>query len=168
MIDEEKPTTVGELTLKDLPPIEDLNISVPADKLMKIGKVTSIVDVLVVIESIRSLPPLDIDSVLFKSDGQPVGQIFDVFGTVTEPHYSVRFTNNEQIQGKGIHLGLEIYFAPQKDRNITKFAFVEEIRKIKGTDASWENDNEPPSSALNAVAGFSDDEEEPDSKRARG
>lgn len=157
-----KPTTAGELKLSDLPPIEELSISVPTDKLVKIGKIVSIVDVLVVIESIRSMPPLDLDTVLFKSDGTTIGQIFDTFGSVTEPHYSVRFTNSEQIEAKQITTGMDIFFSPQTDRVITKFAFVDELKKIKGTDASWENDNEPPSTV--DTGDFSDDEEE---RRAR-
>lgn len=163
MLDEEKPTTVGELKLSDLPPIEELKISVPADNLIKIGTVLNIVDVLVIVESVRSMPPLDLDSVLFKSDGTPVGMIFDVFGSVRDPHYSVRFTKAEHIQEKGIHLGMSVWFLPQSDRTITRFAFVDEIKKIKGTDASWEHDNEPPCN----VVEFSDDEEENTARRER-
>lgn len=161
MLDEEKPTTEGELRLSDLPPIQELSISVATNDLVKVGKVLNIVDVLVVIESIRSMPPLDLDTVLFEFNGRPIGQIFDVFGPVVEPHYAVRFTNAEQIKEKNIETGMDIYFAPRIDTNITKFAFVNEIKKIKGTDASWENDNEPPES----VAEFSDDEEERSSRR---
>ena len=141
-----------------LPPIEDLKISVPVDKLVKVGKVVSIVDQLVVIESIRSMPPLDLDTILFNSNGTAIGAIFDTFGTVIEPHYTVRFTNSEQIKDKNIHLGMETFFSPQTDRVITKFAFVDELKKIKGTDASWENDNEPPPGVK--AGDYSDDEEE--------
>lgn len=155
MLDYEKPTTAGELKLSDLPPIEDLKIEVPADKLVKVGKVISIVDVLVVVESDKLMPPLDLDTVLFTKEGTVLGQIFDVFGTITEPHYSIRFTSYTQISERAISLGLEVYFLPQPDRSITKFAFVNELRKQKGTDASWENDNEPP---LGASADSSDDE----------
>lgn len=161
MLDEEKPTTAGELKLSDLPAIEELTITLPVNNLVKIGKVLNIVDVLVVIESIRSMPPLDLDTVLFKSNGKPIGQIFDVFGPIVEPHYSIRFSKAEQIKEKDIHTNMDVYFAPQKDRNITKFAFVNEIKKIKGTDASWEHDNEPPES----VVEYSDDEEERKSRK---
>lgn len=161
MLDEEKPTTVGELKLSDLPAIEELSISVPVTNLVKIGSVSSIVDVLVVVESIRSMPPLDLDSVLFKSDGSPLGQIFDVFGSVKVPHYSIRFSKADHIKEKNIHPGMPVYFVPQTDRSITKFAFVDEIKKIKGTDASWENDNEPP----RGVVEYSDDEEEESARR---
>lgn len=163
MLDDDKPTTAGELKLADLPPIEELSITAPTESLIKIGKVLSIVDVLVVVESIRSMPPLDLDTVLFRDDGQPVGQIFDVFGPITEPHYSIRFTNGEQIKVKKVYKDMPVYFLPQSDRTITKFAFVDEIKKIKGTDASWENDNEPPETVLE----YSDDEEEESSRRSR-
>lgn len=144
VIDEEKPTTKGELKLKDLPPIEELTISVPESKLVKVGRIVSIVDVLVVVESIKSMPPLDIDCILFRSDGSPLGQIFDVFGSIKEPHYSVRFNSADQISTRGIELEMPVYFLPQPDRSITRFAFLDEIRKNKGTDASCENDNEAP------------------------
>uniref|UniRef100_A0A6G1SM95 H/ACA ribonucleoprotein complex subunit n=1 Tax=Aceria tosichella TaxID=561515 RepID=A0A6G1SM95_9ACAR len=143
----EKPTTVGELKLSDLPPIQDLTITAPVASLVKIGKVVSIVDVLVVIESIRSMPPLDLDTVLFKADGSPLGQVFDTFGTVTEPHYTVRFASSQHINEKGIELNMEIFFSTQTDREITKFAFVDQLKKIKGTDASGEHDNEQPQDA---------------------
>lgn len=147
LLDEEKLTTVGELKLSDLPPVEDLTISAPIEKLVKVGRVSSIVEVLVVIESVKSMPPLDLDTILFKQDGKPIGQIFDVFGSIREPHYSVRFTNANQIKEKGINIDESIFFLPQTDRAITKFAFVEELRKNKGTDASGEHDNERPEGA---------------------
>lgn len=155
MSDNEKPTTFGELKLSDLPPIEALRISVPEGDLIKVGKVISIVDVLVVVEAEKSMPPLDIDSVLFKSDGKPLGQIFDVFGPVKEPHYSIRFNNDEHIKEEEIHKEMPVYFVPDKERKLTKFAFVSEIQKVPGTDASWEHDNEPPEN----VSEYSDDEE---------
>lgn len=161
--DEEKLTTEGELKISDLPPIEELSITVPLGSLIKVGKIVSIVDVLVVVESLKSMPPLDLDTILFRSDGSAFGQIFDVFGPVIEPHYSIRFSSADQIKEKNIPIGLEVYFVPQSDRSITKFAFVNEIKKLKGTDASWENDNEPPE----FLKEYSDDEEEQLAKRNR-
>lgn len=163
MLDDEKPATAGELKLCDLPPIENLTITVPVNSLIKVGKVLSIVDVLVVIESIKSMPPLDLDTVLFRFDGKPIGHVFDVFGPITEPHYSVRFTDGEQIKQKDIQKEMPVYFVPEADRKLTRFAFVNELRKNKGTDASWEHDNEPPE----AVNEYSDDEEEQLARRRR-
>lgn len=161
MIDDQKPTTVGELKLSDLPPIQELTISFPSEKLVQIGKVLSIVEVLVVVESMRSMPPLDLDTILFKSDGKPIGQIFDVFGSVREPLYSIRFSNEQQIKDKGIEKDMQVYFAPQPDTNVTKFAFINEIRKkYVGTDASWEHDNEPPENLRNNCSSSEDDDDD--------
>lgn len=159
--DEEKTATNGELKLSDLPPIENLTVSVPAENLLKLGQVLSIVDVLLVVESLELMPPLDLDTVLFKQDGTPVGQIFDVFGPVKQPHYSIRFNSAQEIQEKALGKGVAIYFAPREDRQLTKFAFIDKIRQLKGSDASWEHDNEPPE----AVVEYSDDEEEAAAKR---
>lgn len=144
MLDEKSIATTGELSISDLPPIQELTITVPRSSLVQVGKVLSIVGVLVVIESIKSMPPLDLDSVLFDSNGSPLGQIFDVFGPITEPHYSIRYNNNEQIIVKNVQKDMPVYFLPENNRSITKFAFLDEIRKHKGTDASTEHDNEAP------------------------
>lgn len=133
--------------------------------LIKIGKVFSIVDVQIVVESIKSMPPLDLDTYLFDSEAKPIGQIFDVFGPITEPLYSIKFTDEQQIKDKNIHKDMPVYFLPQADnQTITKFAFVNEIRKkYKPSDASWENDQEPPDSEMD----FSDDEEERQRRKAK-
>lgn len=36
--------TRGEILIEDLPPIQDLHISVPAEQCMELGKISSIVD----------------------------------------------------------------------------------------------------------------------------
>ena len=36
--------TRGEILIEDLPPIQDLHISVPAEECMELGKISSIVD----------------------------------------------------------------------------------------------------------------------------
>lgn len=146
-----------DLAKPSLPPQTDPR------SLIKIGKVLHIVDLSVVVESLKKMPPLDIDTVLFKCDGLPLGPVFDVFGPIQEPHYTIRFDGSEQVKAKNIELDMPVYFVPQSDRKITKFAFIEELKKIKGSDASWENDQEPPESVLD----YSDDEEEKLAKAER-
>lgn len=51
--------------------------------------------------------------------------------------------------------GTEIYYVPDHSE-FTHTVFTDALRQIKGTDASWEHNNEPPQD----VAEFSDDEEE--------
>ncbi|XP_054163791.1 H/ACA ribonucleoprotein complex non-core subunit NAF1-like, partial [Oppia nitens] len=148
--------TKGELSLDDLPPIEKLTISVKIEELTQLGTISSIVDQLVVIQSFRLMPALDLDSVLFFNNGQPLGQIFDVFGPVIEPRYAVRFNSNQDIVDDNIIVGQPIYYAPQQQQPITGFIFAEQLRRLKGSDASWRHNNEPPEDCIE----FSDDEAE--------
>ncbi|CAG2107862.1 unnamed protein product [Medioppia subpectinata] len=150
------PKTKGELSLEDLPPIEKLSISVGVEELSQLGSVTSIVDQLVVIQSFRLMPALDLDSVLFLKDGQPLGQVFDVFGPVVEPRYAVRFDTNEEITARHISVGTPVYFATEHQKPVTSFVFAEQLRQMKGSDASWKDNNEPP----DEVVEYSDDETE--------
>ena len=148
--------TKGELSLEDLPPIENLSISVGVEELSQLGRVVSIVDQLVNVQSFRSMPALDLDSVLFFKDGTPLGRIFDVFGPVVEPRYSVRFNSVEEIIDRKISVETPVYFAAEQNQPITGFVFAEQLRRMKGSDASWKHNNEPPEEAIE----FSDDESE--------
>jgi H/ACA ribonucleoprotein complex non-core subunit NAF1 len=150
------PKTKGELTLDDLPPVEHLHISMPVTQLQQIGRVFAIVPPLVVIQAFRNTAPLNLDSVLFYRDGSAIGSIFDVFGSVLEPSYTIRFNSNAEIASRGIAVNMPVYFVPQSAASITEYVFVSELRKIKGTDASWLDNNEPPEH----VKEYSDDEEE--------
>ena len=148
--------TKGELSVEDLPPIENLTISVGVEELSQLGRVVSIVDQLVIVQSFRSMPALDLDSVLFFKDGQPLGRVFDVFGPVVEPRYAVRFNDVQQIIDVNISVDTPVYFAAQQKQPITGFVFAEQLRRIKGSDASWKHNNEPPEELLE----YSDDEME--------
>ena len=55
---------------------------------------------------------------------------------------------------------MEVYFAPRTRH--TAFVFVDALFKQKGSDASWENDQEPPEGYLD----YSDDEQERRAKAA--
>lgn len=154
--------TPGELDIEDLPPIEDLHITLPKEELHPVGLVYSIVDQLLVIESIAGQPALDLESVLFRSGGDPVGQVFDVFGPVANPYYVVRFNKPEDITEKGYQKGDPVYYAPLH-ADMTQYVFVSELKKIKGSDASWEHDVEPPPEHLD----YSDDEQEREARRIR-
>lgn len=59
-----------------------------------------------------------------------------MFGPVTQPYYSVRDPLVE------VEKGTRLMFAPQTDFSHT--VFVDKLEREKGTDASWENDEEPP------------------------
>lgn len=145
----------GELDIDDLPPIQDLHISVRNDQVVEIGKVLHAVDTLVVVEGYKDQPPLDIESVLFLDRGaRPLGRIFDVMGPVKEPLYCVRFNSRQHIDEQNIQPGMLVYCAPQTEHS--NFVFLQHLLSMKGSDASWKKDKETPSSYQD----FSDDEEE--------
>ena len=152
----------GELSHSELPSIEDLHISVPEFECVPLGKISSFVDDLVVVKALPNTPALDLDSVLFLDKGKrPLGKVFDVIGPVTSPFYCVRFNSSQHIKDNNVKVNLEVYCAPRTEH--TSFVFVEQLRKLKGSDASWKDDIEP----NNENVEYSDDEEERAARRAR-
>lgn len=134
--------------LDDLPPIEDLKISVPEVLCDPLGKVAWMVEQLVVVKPEPKKPTLNLDTVLFiQRGGRALGRIFDVFGQVSEPHYCVRFNSSDHIKESDIKVGMTVYYCPNTE--YTSLVFLHELLKMKGIDA---NADEPPE--------FSDDEEE--------
>ncbi|KAG8226084.1 hypothetical protein J437_LFUL006391 [Ladona fulva] len=150
-----EPVCHGEIQLTDLPPIEDLNICVPEEECIKIGEISSIVGELAVIQALPNTPALDIDSVLFLDHGKTtLGKIFDVLGPVKEPFYTVRFNSEHHARERGVTVGVDVFCAPRTDH--TSYVFLTEMMKMKGSDASWEHNNEPPPLCVD----YSDDEQE--------
>jgi len=164
--------TKNEITIDDLPPIEKLNLVLESSvNLIKIGRVISIVDnKLVVIQTLNNCQeankneahPLDEDTILFDENRKGLGKIFETFGPVVSPFYSLRFNLNEIKESQlKVDVGSFIYYAPESTK-YTKFIFnVDELRQLKGSDASWNNDNEPPVECIE----YSDDEQERQAKR---
>ena len=147
-----------------LPPIEELHITVPEEACERIGMVESIVDDLVVVRALPGTAALDLDSILFLEKGRrTLGKVFDVIGRVSEPNYCVRFNSAEHVRERLVEVGAEVFCAPKTEH--AAFVFVEQLRRMKGSDASWKNDKEPPQRFLD----YSDDEEEREARRgARG
>uniref|UniRef100_A0A1A9WLX3 H/ACA ribonucleoprotein complex non-core subunit NAF1 n=1 Tax=Glossina brevipalpis TaxID=37001 RepID=A0A1A9WLX3_9MUSC len=149
------PRVKGELLLDDLPPIQDLHITVTEDECVELGKIHSIVNQLVLVSALPNSLLLNLDTVLFLDKGQRVlGEVFDVLGQVAEPLYCVRFNSNEQIIEKKINVGDMVYAAPKTE--YTQFIILSSLMKARGSDASWEHDIEPPPRYVD----YSDDEEE--------
>nr|XP_033797483.1 H/ACA ribonucleoprotein complex non-core subunit NAF1 [Geotrypetes seraphini]XP_033797490.1 H/ACA ribonucleoprotein complex non-core subunit NAF1 [Geotrypetes seraphini]XP_033797501.1 H/ACA ribonucleoprotein complex non-core subunit NAF1 [Geotrypetes seraphini] len=152
-----------ELLLEELPLVEDLTIILPKNVgVTAIGIISNIIEQLVIIESLKDIPPLKEGSILFKEDGLAIGKIFEIFGPVSRPFYMLRFKTSERIEHKGINLHDTVYFAPSIE-DFTKYIFIEQLKKQKGSDASWMNDQEPPAEALD----FSDDEQEKHAKQTK-
>ena len=156
------PRTKNELRLCDLPPVEDLKVSVSASEVKKMGRISGWVEELVVIESCAGIPAIDVDSVLFLENGQrALGRVFDVFGPVAQPYYSVRFNSDDHIKEKCLERGMDVFYAPKSE--YTSFIFLEQLMRLKISDASWKDDEEPPPQFLD----YSDDEEERMAKQTR-
>ncbi|XP_055625197.1 H/ACA ribonucleoprotein complex non-core subunit NAF1 [Toxorhynchites rutilus septentrionalis] len=150
----------GELLIHELPPIEELNISVPESECKPVGKVQSIVAQIVIVQSYPGIELFNLDTVLFLEKGKrPLGKIFDVIGQVAAPMYCVLFNSRQDVIAKGITEGTLVYCAPQTEH--TSFIILSDLMRHRGSDASWLDDHEAPAYALD----YSDDEEE---RRARG
>ncbi|XP_072899092.1 uncharacterized protein naf1 isoform X2 [Hemitrygon akajei] len=155
--------TKDELLLEDLPKVEELNIVLTEEVLMEpIGIVSSIIDQLVIVESLKDVPPVNEETILFRKNRNSVGQVFEVFGPVCHPFYVLRFNSVEDIVAKGIELKDLLYFAPMV-KDFTQYIFTEQLKQQKGSDASWRNDQEPPPEVLD----FSDDEKEKEAKQKK-
>lgn len=153
----------GELDIVDLPPIEDLNISVPEHECIELGTIMSVVDQLVLVESHPGNVALDLDTVLFLDNGKrALGRIFDVLGQVNQPIYCVRFNSAEQIQEKEILAGMKVFYNNQRPEH-TSVVVLPNLLRYKGSDASWDHDIEPPEGCLE----YSDDEAERSARKAR-
>lgn len=105
---------------------------------------------------------MDIDSILFIDRGQrALGKIFDVFGPVNKPHYAVRFNNTEHIKKFNILIKEPVFCAPETE--YSNFVLVSQLLQMKGSDASWKHNNEPPQEFVD----YSDDEAEKLAKKNR-
>ncbi|KAK6752935.1 hypothetical protein RB195_003997 [Necator americanus] len=130
-----------------LPPLEQLSIhceeSIPLEI---VGHVTSVVDCLVVIQSDGGVA-LDYDSVLFDKERNSIGVVFDLFGPVRSPLYSVRFNTREE--AAKIQVGMKVYYAPMAEQ-YTKKVIETQLEGETEVDADYSEDE----------AVFSDDEKE--------
>jgi H/ACA ribonucleoprotein complex non-core subunit NAF1 len=100
---------------------------------------------------------LDAGSVLCKADRTVVGAVADVIGNVRSPMYVLRFAQVSDLVKDGLEAGQDLYY-PTKHAS---FVFTEELRNIKGSDASNLHDEEVGAEE----AEFSDDEKEAAHKR---
>ena len=152
------PRVHGELTIADLPPVTAPEHVLPASaRLDRIGIVHKIVQPHFLI--IQATPPhqsgaLDEGTVVWSANRTPVGLVFETFGPVQSPFYSIRFNSVDEISARGVAAGDVVYVAPDC-ANFTRYVFAHAL-KTRGSDASWKDDVEPPDDALD----YSDDEKE--------
>jgi H/ACA ribonucleoprotein complex non-core subunit NAF1 len=67
-----------------------------------------------------------LDSILLDKERNAVGKIFEVFGPVVEPLYSIRFNSEEEVSK--LPIGMELFYAPKMDE-LTKRIFADDLLK---------------------------------------
>ncbi|CAE6436914.1 unnamed protein product [Rhizoctonia solani] len=139
----------------------ELTVVPPEDIIELIGEVMTIIDSVVVIRGCASGVDrvLDTDSLLAFEDRSIFGVVFETFGAVKQPLYSVRFPSASAIDKSTVWVGKQVFHIPTR----SNFVFTSEIARIKGSDASNLHDEEVGEDQLD----FSDDEAEAQWRRNR-
>ncbi|GAC75140.1 uncharacterized conserved protein [Moesziomyces antarcticus T-34] len=152
--------------------------------LRKLGKVHSIVDSVVVVEqdvqqNSKSDPAnshpapvdstgrqgeregeysvLDTGSLLCFDDGQVLGLVFETFGSIHNPMYSIRFPSAAAIDRDAVQTGRSVFYLPGQ----STYVLTQLLRSMKGSDASNMWDEEVADDEID----YSDDEQEAEAKR---
>eukprot|EP01134_Creolimax_fragrantissima_P007833 CFRG7833T1 len=156
--------TANELLLDDLPPEDALEVDLPPNAdLAYIGKVTAYVDGLAIVTASNGSMALDIDTILFVDKFNVLGRVWEVFGQVESPFYSVRLpANSPYTESPNSCVGKNVAFVSNIP-DMRKFVLAAQLNKFKGTDASWQHDEEPPEGEME----YSDDEAEAAAKAER-
>lgn len=155
------PMAKNEIQYRDLPPLESCDMPFPEGaQLLALGKVSHITEQLVVIQSLPDTPPVDEGTVLWSEDKKSLSVVFEIFGPVKSPYYSVHVHSPEHASSLGLDPGRRVFVIPGNEE-LTKYVFTQQLLKQKGSDASWEDDTEVPVQ----LQDFSDDEKEHEKKK---
>lgn len=137
-----------------------------------IGKIDHIINSVIVIRADISSQEsmkgqiLDEGSLLCLADRRVLGAIFETFGSVNSPFYSIRLPPGHQLvvkmatsdgsESEPVQPGMQVFYSPTPD--FSGLLYTRDIRQsqMKGSDASNLYDEEPGENEIE----FSDDEEE--------
>jgi H/ACA ribonucleoprotein complex non-core subunit NAF1 len=124
-----------------------------------LGLVEFVVERTVVVKSQTpgEIQALDTGSVLCRGDRTVIGVLADTIGNVRSPLYTVGFSTEEEIKDLELQVGTEIFYSVDH----AKYVFTQELKQVKGTDASNLHDEEVAADEME----FSDDEKEAEYKR---
>ncbi|SNX84959.1 related to NAF1 - nuclear assembly factor [Melanopsichium pennsylvanicum] len=178
------PATKNEILAPDVeqPAIQEVTEAEKAT-LRKLGKVHSIVDSVVVVEQDVTKPEpgpananavpvdsagrqgeregeysvLDTGSLLCFEDGKVLGLVFETFGSIHNPMYSIRFASAAAIDRDVVEKGKAVYYLPAQ----STYVLTQLLRQMKGSDASNIWDEEVAEDEID----YSDDEQEAEAKR---
>eukprot|EP00124_Ichthyophonus_hoferi_P000090 Ihof_evm10s3 gene=Ihof_evmTU10s3 len=145
--------TANELDIEELPE-EELPPVLPTDaSLIALGKILSMVDKQLVVQATEPVPTMDLGTAFYLSRDSPLGTVFDVFGQVGNPYYTLRAREEHT---KDL-IGQQVFYCP----HAAQYVMPSELRKMKGTDASGTHDEE----VMPEEMEYSDDEMESQAKR---
>ncbi|OBZ79554.1 H/ACA ribonucleoprotein complex non-core subunit NAF1 [Grifola frondosa] len=144
--------------------IPDISEVEPDETLEKVGEVMSIIDKVVIVKGLASgianrgsEKALDSDTLLVFEDRKVLGYIYETFGPTSEPLYQVKFNHIYPLDSDKIKVSRAVFHVPQRSH----YVFVNQLKQLKGSDASNVHDEEPAEDELE----FSDDEQEAAHKR---
>lgn len=151
------------------PPVDSIPLDAP---IRSIGFIDHIINSVIVIradinseESIQG-QILDEGSLLCLSDRRVLGAIFETFGSINAPYYSIRLPPGHQLivkrttsdggESEPVQPGMQVYYSPTPD--FSGLLYTRDIRQMqmKGSDASNLYDEEVGENEIE----FSDDEQE--------
>ncbi|KAI3637935.1 hypothetical protein MIR68_004584 [Amoeboaphelidium protococcarum] len=155
------PRTRHEVDKIEIPPLPVKQL--PKNYLLyPVGQILAVVDDTVVVQGrtmdgLSGQLPLDEGTLLAFADRSVLGLIFDTFGPITQPLYSIKFNTTADIDVERCVVGAMVYSCP----DYVKPIMTEQLKQIKGSDASNLYDEEVGANE----AEFSDDEQEQSIKR---
>ncbi|KAG7665777.1 uncharacterized protein J8A68_000602 [[Candida] subhashii] len=146
---EKAPVLPEDYSIPENSPIED------------IGEVIGLVENSIIIKAKTSgeFRVLQEGSVFCFEDRTVIGPLFEIFGRVQQPVYSVKFNSKEEFEKFAGCKGKRVFYVVPD----SQFLYTDSIKNLKGTDASNCHDEELPIEEQE----FSDDERELDAKQAR-
>ncbi|KAG2200356.1 hypothetical protein INT47_002270 [Mucor saturninus] len=135
----------------------------PQTEIILAGTIFQMIDNVIVIHCRpgSEYSTLDQGSLLVYENRELMGEVFETFGPVARPYYSVRFNDAKEINEEFGKIGASVYYVPTYQK--TQIVETEALRKIKGTDASNVYDEEVGEEEME----FSDDEKEMQFKKKR-
>ncbi|KAI9444531.1 Gar1/Naf1 RNA binding region-domain-containing protein [Lactarius indigo] len=138
-----------------IPPIAQVE---PDEQLEKVGEIMNIVNNVVVVKGEASSTrrasehALDSETLLVYEDRKVLGYIHETFGPTYQPMYQVKFNSAHPLDLNEARVSRPVFHVPAR----SKYVFVAELTKLRGSDASNVHDEEPADYELE----FSDDEAE--------
>ncbi|KAJ1920398.1 hypothetical protein H4219_001374 [Mycoemilia scoparia] len=143
--------TIPEILLKEFP---------PEAKLEPLGRIHSIVEKIVVIERDAGADNsriLNEGTLVAFEDRHVLGAVFEVFGPIVRPLFSIRFNSADEIDREKCFIGRKMFFTMDQ----AQYLMVNQIQMIRATDASNHCDEEIGEDEME----FSDDEQEAQYKK---